>query len=293
MLRDRRLQVILAALLITAGIWVYALVSRPKLLSVTVMDVGEGLSVVVRSPSGRTLVMDCGTCSWRDNESVGESVVVPYLKSQGVDHIDVAVLSHPHADHVSGYAGLIRAVPARLVLDIGTRSRSPLYRRFLATTKRVRARYRIARRGQNIDLGDGVRALVLSPKPGKLYSDLNERSIVLRITYKRASFLLEGDAGEETEREMIESRMPVRAQVLQVGHHGSADSSSSKWLAAVRPAIAVISCGRRNNYGHPSRKTLSRLASTGARIYRTDRNGAVCLTSDGESITARSIAGPR
>ncbi len=280
----KTLAVLLTAAVVTAAIWANASLGGRDTLSLTFLDVGEGLCAVMRTPSGRTMVVDCGTSSWRDDDSIGEKVAVPYLQSLGVDTIDVAVMTHPHSDHVSGYAGLLEAKPARLVLDLGVRYPSPYYERFLKTVKSSGAKYRRARRGQTLDMGDGVSVQVLSPSPAETYTDLNNGSIVLRITYKKAAFLLASDAEAPAEQPMLKSGAPLQAQVLQVGHHGSKDSSSKEWLNVVRPQIAVISCGRRNDYGHPSRDTIRRLAAFGARVYRTDRDGAIRITTDGDMI---------
>ncbi|MCX8053273.1 MAG: MBL fold metallo-hydrolase, partial [Armatimonadetes bacterium] len=144
---------ILLVAIATVAIWAYALQPVPPRLELAVLDVGEGLCAVMRTPKGRTMVVDCGTSSWRDDADVGAKLVVPYLQSLGVDIIDVAVLTHPHADHVVGFPGLLELKPAALVLDIGQRSRSPHYRRFLKVVKSCGAKYRIARRGQSIDMG--------------------------------------------------------------------------------------------------------------------------------------------
>jgi competence protein ComEC len=239
------------------------------------------------------MVIDCGTSSWRKSQSVGDRLAAPYLSSLGVDTIDVAVLTHPHADHVSGYASLLAVKPAKLVLDVGAKHASPYYFRFLRAVKKCKATYRIAKRGQSIDMGDGVIARVLSPDPVEDYADLNDNSIVLRVTYKKVALMLAADAGEEVERRILHTGARVESQVLQVGHHGSARATSPGWLAAVNPRIAVISCGRHNEYGHPSRDVLDRLNSRGTRVYRTDRNGAVMVSTDGRTVRVRGWRGVR
>ena len=274
--------------LVVIAIWAAALLQPGHELEVTFLDVGEGLCVIVRGPTGRTLVMDCGTSSWRDTELVGGRLAAAYLQSLAVDTIDVAILSHPHADHVSGMSGLLRAKPPRLVMDIGAAHGSRLYRKFLQTVRKTRAAYRRARRGQQIDLGGGAYATVLSPDPSEHYADLNDHSVVLRITYGAAAILLAADAGDETEREILASGADARAQVLQVGHHGSAQSTCDEWLQSVRPEIAVISCARRSPYGHPSREVVRKLRAFGARVYCTAWHGAVSITTNGRAIKVKT-----
>lgn len=261
-------------------------------LTVTFLDVGDGLCTIVRTPSGRTMVVDCGTSSWHDSTSVGRKLAGPYLQSLGVDSIDVVVLSHPHSDHESGLAGLLKLEPARLVLDTGVKSRSPEYRAFISSARVSGARYRAVRRGQVLDLGDGVKAEILSPPADADYADLNNRSMVLRVTYKRSAILLAADAGEVAERAILDTKTNVRAQVLQVGHHGSRDATSPEWLSAVRPSIAVISCARYSRYHFPSTEVTRRLSSCGARTYITGRCGAVSIASDGESVRVDTFKAP-
>lgn len=293
MLRDKRTQVLAVAILIAIAAWTGVLLPARRSLEITFLDVGDGLCTIMRTPSGRTLVMDCGTSSWRDSASIGRKLAVPYLQSLGLDAVDVVVLSHPHSDHDSGLPGLMKLEPARLVLDIGAKRGAPEYKAFLATVRSSHARYRKARRGQVLDLGDGVRAEILNPSPDADFADLNNESMVLRVTYRHAAILLAADAGEAAERAILDSGANVRAQVLQVGHHGSKSATSPQWLAAVRPRIAIISCARYSHYGFPSRQTTTRLSSCGARTYVTGRCGAVTVVTDGSSISVDTFRSPQ
>lgn len=287
--RDKRWLVVALLAVACLASWTHALVSKPDTLELTYLDVGDGLCGVMRTPSGKIIVMDCGTSSWSNNDIVGEKLVTPYLNRLGANRIDLAVLSHPHLDHVSGCAGLVESCPPRMVIDIGAAHPSPQYVRFLRAVKKCGAKYRIARRGQAINTGDGVRIDILNPGQLTRYSDLNQKSIVMRVTFKKTSMLICSDAGEEAEKEILRSGVPVRAHVMQVGHHGSSSATSPEWLAAVRPSVAVISCGRRSQYGHPSRQTVARLAAAGARTYRTDLHGAVTIITDGRTLRVSTI----
>ena len=289
MLKNKSRLFVFAIALVAIFLWASALLPGHKTLNVTFLDVGEGLCVVVQTPSGKIVAMDCGTSGRRDNTSIGQNLTARYLQQLGADSIDVAILSHPHADHISGYATLLDAKPAKMVLDIGVHDRTPYYKAFLRSVRKCRAHYRIAKRGQSIDMGDGVILQILSPSPDVTYSNLNERSMVTRIVFKHTSILLTGDADREAEEDLLKSGNSLCAQVLQVGHHGSETSTSTQWLASVRPQVAIISCGRRNRYRHPSPSTLMRLNSSGCKVYRTDRNGAVVVTTDGSTISIRSF----
>lgn len=288
LLKNKKRLLICVLAIITLLLWASAIFPIHKTLNVTFLDVGEGLCVVAQTPSGKIIVMDCGTSGRRNNESVGQNVAARYIQQLGADKIDLAILSHPHSDHVSGYAGLIDAKPVKTVLDIGVKYKSPYYYSFLRSIKKCNARYRIAKCGQKINMGDGVVIEILNPSPDVTYTDLNENSIVARIVYKHTAVLFTGDADRQAEDVMLKSGLPLHSQLLQVGHHGSETSTSSEWLAAVRPQVAVISCGKHNKYKHPSQSTLARLYSYGCRVYRTDKNGAVQVVTDGNTLNVCS-----
>ena len=289
MARDKRLLILWGVSAIALIVWIAALIPVRPTMQVTFFDVGDGLCTLIRTPSGRTLMMDCGTSSWRRPSDVGRKLIAPYLQSQGLSKIDALVLSHPHSDHLSGIPGLLRSEPAVLVMDTGETEQSSEYRTFLRAVRACHARYRKLRCGQTIDMGDGVTAQVIGPPRNAGYDDANDRSVVLRVVFGRVAMLLASDAGEDTEAEMVASGAKLRAQVLQVGHHGSAHSTSPQWLSVVRPSIAVISCSGRSRYGFPSRKVLDRLASCGARTYTTGQSGAVTVTTDGTSVRVCTV----
>lgn len=289
MKRDRRVLTLGALALIALTVWTAALAPRPATMQVTFFDVGDGLCTLIRTPSGKLLVVDCGTSSWRNSASVGKKLVVPYLQSLGANGVDALILSHPHSDHMSGIPGLLSAQPAAFVMDTGDRQPSKEYAEYVRAVRACHARYRKLRRGQQIDMGDGVTIHVIGPAPDSSDSNPNDRSTVLRVVFGRVAVMITADAGEDAEAEMIASGANLRAQVLQVGHHGSARSTTPQWLAAVKPSIAVISCASRSRYGFPSKRVLDRLNSFGARTYSTGRDGAVMVSTDGTSIQVETL----
>lgn len=288
MLASRQRLALFGAAAIAAIVWLMAFVPVRPTLRLTFFDVGDGACALIRTPSGKAVVVDCGTSSWRSPGSVGSKLIAPYLQSQGLDGIDAAVITHPHADHVSGFPALLKREPAEVVLDNGLGHISAEFRPILQAMKRSHARYRRLRRGQSVHTGDGVVLTVVGPTETS-HEDPNENSLVLRLTYKRVAVLFSGDATRDSEAEILTSKPNLRAQVLVVGHHGSRDSTSPAWLAAVRPRIAVISCASRSRYGFPSREITRRLAAFGARTYVTGRCGAVTITSDGSTINVSSF----
>ncbi len=253
-------------------------------LTMAVLDVGEGLCVVMHTPGGKSLVYDCGTSSWRDESGVGEKVAADYLQKMGSDNIDIAVLSHTDSDHMSGFASLLRKKPAKLVLFTERKNTSDLFYEFRQAVVEYCGRYEHTRAGDMYELDDGVIVEVLHPKNAAEYEEDNNASVVLRIVYGDVSFLLAGDAEMEAEDDMVDSGVPLDSDVLVVGHHGSAGSTSRLFLRKVTPEIAIISVGSGNHYGHPAYETIDRLRDYNIRTLRTDWHGAVQVTTDGRSL---------
>jgi competence protein ComEC len=276
-----RLLLVLA--LVTVAVWVWAVLPHQPVLSVTFLDVRQGDSAVIRTPGGKTILIDAG------GRDAGSRVVVPFLRRNGIGALDLVVMTHPHEDHIGGMPAVLKSTRARVILDSAAPHASGDYEETLRLIHQKRIRYVRAYRGQRITFPDGVRFNTLNPpksqsSSGQGESELNDRSVVLRMTYKAASFLFAGDAEKETEQSILGSCGSVRSNVLKVAHHGSENATSELWLRAVKPEIAVISVGWRNQFGHPSPDTLRHLADAGARIYRTDRNGAITITTDGKEL---------
>ena len=267
-------------------------------LRLTVLDVGQGDCLLLQTPQGHTILIDGGGANDEQQASqsdVGEQVVLPFLRSQGIGHLDVLVITHPHGDHVGGLAAVLRQESIGVVLD-GTclPYPSPAYRQVRALISTRHIPYLRAVRGLTMQLDPHVRADVLNPPAqGDFYGTtldntvVNNDSAVLRISYGRTHFLLDGDAQSEAEQSMLAAGFDLSADVLKVGHHGAGNASTDAWLARVRPRFAAISCGLHNHFGHPHPATLARLAAHHVQVFRTDHNGAIVFVSDGKTVTAR------
>lgn len=253
-------------------------------LTLHFLDVGQGDGAVLRTPAGHWVVIDAGPRA--GNSDAGRRVMVPFLASQGVRQLAVVVVSHAHADHLGGVPSVLDRFDARLVLEPGERVADPLYYAFLDGLAAAAVRWHMARRGERFVL-DGVGFTVLHPDPSwpGWGEDVNEDSLVLLVEYGDFQALFAGDAGFPAEAEM---RARTRAvDLLKVGHHGSRGSTGDEWLDSLRPRAAVISVGR-NKYGHPALPTLARLRRHRVEVWRTDRDGAITVTTDGSEMTVQS-----
>ncbi|MGE5551999.1 MAG: DNA internalization-related competence protein ComEC/Rec2 [Bacteroidota bacterium] len=265
--------VLLAAVL--AGLVWWQVLAAPQGLSVTFLDVGQGDSIFIRAPDGRTALIDGG-------EDEAGARVLSYLRRQGINRLDLLIVSHPHSDHVGGLAAVAGELSIGRVLDPGWPHPSETYRRFLLVLKERRIPWQRARRGLAFTLGRDVSGAVLYPyAEAAMPDELNDGSLVIRLRYGRQTLLLPGDLGGRGEEALIAAGDDLRATVLKVAHHGSATSTGPAWLAAARPREAVISVGRGNQFHHPSLEILSRLRMAGVKVYRTDERGNVRWVTDG------------
>jgi competence protein ComEC len=254
-------------------------------LALTVLDVGQGDSLVLRSPSGRVWLVDAGG-GFDSRFDLGEAVVGPYLWSQGLRGIEGVVVTHAHPDHVGGLPFLIRSFDVGEVWEGVAPRRDRGYHAMSAALKDAR----VGRRTVLRDVGtawDGVTMRVVWPKPAgpPPWSTRNDDSVVLDVGFGAVHFLLAGDIEEGAESRLE----PSRAEVLKVAHHGSKSSSSPGFLAAVGPRVAIVSAGYRNRFGHPHPTVVERFVKTGVRLYRTDLDGAVTVSTDGSSIWVRTF----
>jgi competence protein ComEC len=251
----------------------------PAPLVVEFLDVGQGDAILVTSPAGKRMLVDGGP------PEAGKRLAAA-LKRRGIRELDLAVLTHPHLDHLGGLRAAFRQAPPKLFLDPGIDHATRSYERLLEWLGRKQVPVALARAGRRIDLGGGATAEVLWPPadpPQRL--DVNGRSVVLRVSLGEVAFLLLGDAEARTEALLLRGGAErLRARVLKVGHHGSKHGSASRFLAAVGASHAVIPVGAGNPFGHPSAGALDRLERSGATVHRTDRDGTVTFRTDGRGL---------
>jgi len=246
-------------------------------LTVTYIDVGQGDSIFIQSPSGKTMLIDAGV------PEMG-SKVVNYIKSRGINKIDILVATHPHADHIGGIPAVIENFQIDKFYMPKVTTTTKIFENVLRAAKSKGLLINVAKAGVVLNLGNEVKAEMLAPNSSH-YDDLNNYSVVIKITYGNTAFLFTGDAEKESEQEMLDKGYNLKADVLKVGHHGSSSATTWAFLKAVNPKYAVISCGKGNDYGHPHKETMEKLKSLGIIVYRTDECGTIVAVSDGRTIS--------
>jgi competence protein ComEC len=248
-------------------------------LEIHVIDVGQGDAIAVRSPAGRWLLVDAGVAG--RGFDAGERRVVPYLARRGVRRLEGVVLTHPHLDHLGGAEAVIRSLRPRWVGDPAAVAPSAPYLAVLRLAEATGTPWVGLRQGHRLVL-DGVAVEFLHPETiGADEADPNDLSVVMKVSYGEFSALLTGDATARVEARLLRGQgHDLRADVLKLGHHGSATSTTAGFLAATAPRLALVSAGGENRYGHPHRAVIDRLDAAGVAILRTDRHGSVAVRAD-------------
>ena len=305
--KNRRLKSHALSFTLLCCLAVFLLTFHPRRsLSITCLDIGQGDAIVIQTPEGKNFLVDGGSTS---RNKIGTYVLLPYLKSQGISHLDGIFLSHTDEDHYNGMKELLEARRAHLSsLSIGAlylpswESPPPVWEELSMLAEEAGATVTALKRGDRL-LSGKVSFTVLAPFPGATGEDPNEDGMVLRIAYRSFTGLLVGDIGFETEEKLLSNNgnnntdndtttlwlSPVT--YLKVGHHGSAGSSGEAFVHALSPRVGVISCARVNRYGHPSPEAVERLEKAGCTLEYTMEGGAITLLTNGKDYFVECFVG--
>jgi len=247
--------------------------STAQPVRIEVLDVGQGDSILIRSPEGKTALVDAGPT---------RTTAVGVLKREGIKSLDLVAISHHHSDHYGGMDAVVRAFKPRYFLASSSGHTTTLYLKLLKTVEAEGLTViQPTSRPRKIELGSVE--LTLFPQPPEDRKDENNNSIGLRVKYGSFSVLLTGDS-EGTERQWWlrnDPELVSSCTILKLPHHGSRNGTDARWLGAVRPQLAVASLGRNNEYGHPHPETIDLLRRSGVPLLRTDQFGTIAITSDG------------
>lgn len=245
------------------------------------LDVGQADSTFIELPNGETMLVDAG------NTKNGAQII-KYIKSLNYTKIDYLVATHPHADHIGGMTAVINSLKIGRLYMTDKEATTRVFENLLDAVEANNTDVRFAVEGMDILNSDNLKITILSPRKNE-YNDLNNSSLVVKITYENTEILFTGDINMAVENNLLNA--DIESDILKVSHHGSNTASSDKFISAVSPKTAVISCGEKNSYGHPSPQVLGILESKGIELYRTDTDGTIIISADGnENLTVKTIS---
>lgn len=247
-------------------------------LSVHFIDVGQGDCIFIKI-GDNTMLIDSG-------EKNNDEKIIKYLRNNGVDRVDYIIATHPHSDHIGAMETIIESfeiknviMPRLLEQNMPT---TKGYEKFLIAVKNSGANVIAATPFNEYEFGDANFAIL---SPSNQSKNLNNMSVVIKLSFGDTSFLFTGDAESQVEQELISSGYDIRSNVLKMGHHGSNTSNTERFLQAVNPSFSVISCGKDNSYGHPHEEVVELLNKYDINYKRTDKNGIIVVGSDGSNLT--------
>jgi len=248
-------------------------------LTVKVLDIGQGDAILIRA-GGQTVLVDTGDIEHR-------AKMVEYIKKEGISIIDKVIITHPHADHLGGMPGIIDNFTVGQIYDSGKTGTTALYRQYLSLVNKKNIPFTVVTPGTEIIITNEVKLKIFAPDKSLLSDpEVNNSSIVAKLIYNQFSMLLAGDAEKESEALMLKAYAnELRSTVLKAGHHGSNTSSMPEFLKGVGAEAAIISLGANNDYHHPHPSTLKKYEQAKLKVYRTDLDGTVTITSDGKTYT--------
>ena len=248
--------------------------ANPDTMEVHFIDVGQGDSTLITCGE-HAMLIDAG-------DDTKGTAIQNYLQKRKIKKLDYLILTHPDADHIGGAPVIITKFDIDKVFVSNYEKDTKTYQKLIQALDDKRLKYTTPGVGSQYTLGTAVITILA---PNDKYDNPNDASIALIIKNGSNKFLFTGDAGEDAEKDILDNRISITADVYKVGHHGSKYSTSKDFFKAVKPTYAVISCSKDNSYGHPHAETLNTLRKNGVKVYRTDEEGTIIATADGKKIT--------
>lgn len=275
--------VLLVVALSSSFVYYYKKTSPPKELEVHFIDVGQGDATLIRTPDGKNMLIDAGSKS-------KAPVLLDYLKSEGIQQLDVVIATHPDEDHIGSMSDVIKKFEIGDFYMPNKIHNTLTFEHMVTLLQKERIAVHEALAGDAIPFAENAELLVFSPEQ-KDYPNNNAYSIVCQLTYGKTSFLFTGDSEAINEYAMIKSfGEQLKSNVIKLSHHGSDSANSPDFLKTVQPIAAVVSCGYNNQYKHPHAAVLRTLKNLGIPLYRTDLQGTIIFFSDGQTIDVNQTA---
>ncbi len=251
-----------------------------KILTFQLLDVGQGDAIYIETPDGKRMLIDAGPQGAKNE-------ILEFLAAKGIKKLDLIMVTHGHADHVGKLNKVLKAVEVGAVVSSGFFHPTGLNEDILATMKEKSIPMKVVAAGDRFKLGDSVEFRVIYPEKDAALSviSVNDTSLLVKMTFGEVSFVLTGDAEHFTEEIVLKTHAKeLDGDILKVGHHGSETASSNPFLDAVTPKVAIISCGENNKFSHPHKSALDRFSERGIRMFRTDLDGTLTITTDGKKV---------
>lgn len=262
----------------------------PNKLEITFVDVGQGDCIYIQTPKGKNILIDGGG-SHQKTKDVGEDIVVPYLRKNGISKIDLMILSHIHRDHIGGLLCVLDHLKVNTLM-IGTEYyQSEDLDSMKEKCINQKTKICHVKKDDTINIDEHIYIKILHPSKQLITGtrdDTNNNCLVALMVYKDKHILFTGDIEEEAEREILKNYKNLSVDVLKVAHHGSRFSSTDNFIKSIKPKIGIVQVGK-NNFGHPDKEVLNRFKNNGTYLFRNDKNGAVIVTIDEENIKAKRM----
>ena len=265
------------------GFYIGLNITKSPEMELHFIDVHQGDAALVITPNGHAMMFDTGGVR-EHTFDIGARVDVPYLHHYGITKLDYIFLSHAHEDHTAGAGSIIKMIDVEHIITANEPKSEYAASMAISEQSPLLTVMRSANQGEEFDI-DGVKVEVLyAPKFTGTATTGNEVSNVYRVIYGKFSALFTGDLVKENEAIILQEGIDVKSTVLKVGHHGSKTSSSREFVEAVNPNYAIFCVGANNTFGHPRPEVVELMETVGAKIYRTDRDGAIVFTTDGKNL---------